>query len=79
MGKISNPPKGRIVNDVLVELAKRRMNMADLANAVGLHYTTVRRFCSGEQSNVNLPILARICETLSIEPGDILRYIKETE
>jgi DNA-binding Xre family transcriptional regulator len=51
------------------------MSIKDLADLVDYHYTTMQRFCSGKYQNINLPIIAKICEVLGIQPGDILVYV----
>ncbi len=71
--------KGKIKNRIKVILAERDMTIRDLAEAVTYHYTTMQRFCSGEQDNVNLPIVAKICEVLGIQPGDIFVYVPPQE
>ena len=74
MGKVANPAKGSIKNRMKVLLAERDMNIKDFAEVAGFHYTTAQRFCSGGQQNVSLPILAKVCETLEVQPGDIFIY-----
>lgn len=75
MGKITSPAQGIIKNRMKILLAERDMSIKDFAEAAGFHYTTAQRFCSGDQQNVSLPILAKVCETLEVNVGDILEYI----
>jgi len=71
--------EGKIKNRMNIILAERDMSVKDLAESVAYHYTTLHRFCSGQQDNINLPILAKVCEVLGIQPGDIFVYIPPQE
>jgi putative transcriptional regulator len=75
MGNSKILVRGTIKNRINVILAERDMSIKDLANLVDYHYTTMQRFCSGKYQNINLPIIAKICEVMGIQPGDILVYV----
>jgi DNA-binding Xre family transcriptional regulator len=47
-----------------------------LAQATGIGYAICHRLWSGKQTRVDLATLAKICETLSCTPGDILKFEK---
>lgn len=60
-----------IKNRLKVLLAERDMNISELAEATGLHYTTVYRFASDKAASIHKPTLGKICEVLKVQPGDI--------
>lgn len=71
--------RGKIKNRMKVILADRDMTIKDLAKLTDYYYTTIQRFCSSERENVNLLILAKVCEVLNIQPGDVFVYIPPQE
>jgi DNA-binding Xre family transcriptional regulator len=66
---------GKCKNRMAIILAERGMSVRDLADVANYHYTTIHRFCSGKQDNVNLIVVAKVCEVLGIQPGDIFGYV----
>lgn len=67
----------RTKNRLKVLLAERGMSIRQLANAAGLHYTTVRRFANDEATLIHKDILNTICTTLRVQPGDIFVYLPD--
>lgn len=63
-----------IKNNLRVILAERRQTMADLAEATGLHYTTINRFEKDDQSLISKNTLDAVCKALEVGPGDIFIY-----
>ncbi len=55
-----------------VMLAKRKMKSRDLAAAVGITEQNISLLKSGKVKGVRFETLARICEVLDCQPGDIL-------
>lgn len=60
-----------IKNKLKVLLAERDMNLTDLAEVAGLHYTTVRRFAGDEITSIHKGTLDKVCVALGVQPGDI--------
>jgi len=55
-----------------VMLARRKMKGKDLAEAVGITEQNLSLLKSGKVKGVRFETLARICEVLDCQPGDLL-------
>jgi len=55
-----------------VVLAKRKMKSKDLAEAVGITVQNLSLLKSGKVKGVRFETLAKICEVLECQPGDLL-------
>ncbi|MCV3272983.1 helix-turn-helix transcriptional regulator [Roseobacter sp. WL0113] len=55
-------------------LARRKMRSKELAERVGITEQNVSLLKSGKVKGVRFETLARICEVLDCQPGDILTY-----
>ncbi len=55
-----------------VMLAKRKMKSKDLAEAVGITVQNMSLLKSGKVKGVRFETLAKICEVLECQPGDLL-------
>ena len=55
-----------------VMLARRKMKSRDLAAAVGITEQNISLLKSGKVKGVRFETLARICEVLECQPGDLL-------
>jgi len=62
----------RIVVRLDVELAKKKMKSKDLAEKIGITPQNLSLLKSGKVRGVRFETLARICEVLDCQPGDIL-------
>ena len=58
-----------------VMLAKRKMRARDLAPLVGITEQNISLLKSGKVKGVRFDTLARICEVLECQPGDILEFV----
>ena len=63
-----------IVVHLDVMLAKRKMRSRELAEAVGITEQNISLLKSGKVRGVRFETLARICEVLQCQPGDLLEY-----
>ncbi|WP_284614659.1 helix-turn-helix domain-containing protein [Aquabacterium humicola] len=63
-----------IVVNLDVMLAKRKMRSRELAEAVGITEQNISLLKSGKVRGVRFETLARICEVLQCQPGDLLEY-----
>ena len=61
---------GRIVVNLDVEMAKRKMSLSELAERVGLTLANLSKA-------VRFTTLEAICRELGCQPGDILEYRDE--
>ncbi len=68
-----------IVVNLDVMLARRKMRSKELAERIGITEQNVSLLKSGKVKGVRFDTLARICEVLGCQPGDILEYRDETE
>jgi putative transcriptional regulator len=73
------PQTMKIVVDLKSYLDKIGMSQRKLADITGVRYATINDICRGLVEYIHLDNLAIICETLGINPCDIIRYEKMTE
>ena len=57
-----------------VMLAKRKMRSKELAERIGITEVNVSLLKSGRVKGVRFETLAKICEVLDCQPGDLLEY-----
>ncbi len=57
-----------------IMLARRKMRSKELAERVGITQQNISLLKSGKVRGVRFETLARICEVLDCQPGDILSY-----
>lgn len=65
-----------IIINLDVMLAKRKMRLSDLAEKVGITLANLSILKTGKAKAVRFSTLAKICEALECQPGDILEYKK---
>jgi putative transcriptional regulator len=58
-------------------LHDRRMTLTDLADRVGMTLANLSILKTGKARAIRFSTLDAICEALSCQPGDILRYAPE--
>lgn len=68
-----------IVVNLDVMLARRKMRSRELAEAVGITEQNISLLKSGKVRGVRFDTLARICEVLQCQPGDLLEYRPDTD
>lgn len=68
---------GRIVVNLDVEMAKRKMPLNELAERVGLTQANLSILKTGKAKAVRFSTLEAICRELGCQPGDILEYQDE--
>jgi putative transcriptional regulator len=66
-----------IVVKLDVMLARRKMRSKELAERIGITEQNVSLLKSGKVRGVRFDTLARICEALDCQPGDILEFRRE--
>ena len=62
----------RIVVRLDVMLARRKMRSKELAQAIGVTEANLSLLKSGKVKGVRFETLAKICEVLECQPGDLL-------
>ena len=68
---------GRIIVNLDVEMAKRKMPLGELAERVGLTQANLSILKTGKAKAVRFSTLKAICRELDCQPGDILEYSDE--
>ena len=63
-----------IIVDIDVMLARRRMSVADFADAIGITPANVAVLKNGRAKAVRFSTLDAICRVLECQPGDLLHY-----
>lgn len=58
-----------------VVLAQRKMKGKDLADAIGITEQNLSLLKSGKVKGVRFETLARICDVLDCQPGDLLEAV----
>ena len=65
---------GKIVVNLDVEMAKRKVSLGELAERVGLTQANLSILKTGKARAVRFTTLEAICRELNCQPGDILAY-----
>lgn len=60
-------------------MAQRKISLNDLADQVGITNVNLSRIKTGKIRAVRFSTLARLCEVLQCETGDIIEYISDEE
>ena len=55
-------------------LAKRKMSVTELSERGGITMANISILKNGKAKAIRLSTLAKICEALECQPGDILEY-----
>lgn len=63
-----------IIVDIDVMLARRKMSVAEFADAVGITPANIAVLKNGRAKAVRFTTLDAICRVLECQPGDILRW-----
>lgn len=66
-----------IVINLDVMLAKRKMRLNDLAEAVGVTAQNLSILKTGKAKAIRFTTLQAICKALDCQPGDILEYVSD--
>lgn len=67
-----------ITVDIDVMLAKRKLSVGELADRVGITPANLAVLKNGRAKAVRFATLAALCEALDCQPGDLLRFEKDT-
>ena len=68
-----------IVINLDVMLAKRKMSVTELAERVGITIANISILKNGKAKAIKLSTLARLCEALNCQPGDLLEYRQDSQ
>ena len=68
--------EGEIIINIDVMLAKRKMSVTELSKRVGITLPNMSVLKNGKAKAIKISTLAKLCEALDCQPGDILEYRK---
>lgn len=68
-----------IIVNLDVMLAKRKMSVSELASKVGITLANISILKNGKAKAIRFSTLAKLCEVLDCEVGDILEYRRKEE
>ncbi len=66
--------EGEIVFNIDVMLARRKMSLTELSSRVGITLANRSILKTGKAKAVKISTLAKLCEALDCQPGDLLEY-----
>lgn len=66
--------EGSIVFNIDVMLAKRKMSVGELADKVGITIANMSILKTGKAKAIKVSTLAKLCEVLECQPGDLLEW-----
>ncbi len=67
----------RIIVNLDVMLAKRKMSSLELANKIGITQANLSILKTGKAKAIRFSTLEAICDVLDCQPGDILEFVRE--
>ena len=67
---------GEIIFNIDIMLAKRKMSVTELSERVGITIANVSVLKNGKAKALKMSTLAKLCEALDCQPGDLLEYRK---
>ena len=71
--------EGEIIFNIDVMLARRKMSVTQLAEKVGIPLANMSILKTGKAKAVKVTTLAKLCEALDCQPGDLLEYRRPQE
>ena len=66
-----------IIVDIDVMLARRRMSVAEFADAIGITPANVAVLKNGRAKAIRFSTLEAMCRTLDCQPGDLLEWVED--
>ncbi len=69
----------KIVINLDVMLARRKMRLKELAAKIGLTEQALSMIKTNKVKGVRFETLVKICDILDCQPGDLLEFVRETD
>ena len=66
--------EGEIIFNIDVMLARRKMSVTQLAEKVGITVANMSVLKTGKAQAVKMTTLAKLCQALDCQPGDLMEY-----
>lgn len=76
-GDMEEKLPGKLIINIDVMLAKRKMSVTHLADKVGITLANMSILKNGKAKAIKVSTLIKICDALDCQPGDILEYRSE--
>ena len=67
----------KIIFNIDVMLAKRKMSVTELSQKVGITMANISILKNGKAKAIKISTLAKLCEALDCQPGDLLEYKRD--
>lgn len=68
-----------IIVNLDVMLAKRKMQLKDLSERIGITQSNLSILKTGKARAIRFSTLEAICDILDCQPGDILEFVEDKE
>ncbi len=68
----------KIVINLDVMLARRKMRLKELAAKIGLTEQALSMIKTNKVKGVRFETMVKICDVLDCQPGDLLEFVRET-
>ncbi len=68
---------GRLVFNIDVMLAKRKMSVGELAAKVGITQANMSILKTGKAKAIRVSTIVKMCEILKCQPGDLFEYVED--
>lgn len=69
----------KIVINLDVMLARRKMRLKDLAALIGVSEQALSMIKTNKVKGVRFETLIKLCDVLDCQPGDLLEFVRETD
>ena len=66
--------EGEIIFNIDVMLARRKMSVTELSERLGITLANVSILKNGKVKAVKVSTMAKLCEILDCQPGDLMEY-----
>ena len=66
----------KIIFNIDVMLARRKMSVSELADKVGITLANMSILKTGKAKAIKVDTLCNLCKALDCQPGDLLEYQK---
>ncbi len=68
--------ESKIIFNIDVMLAKRKMSVTELSEKVGITLANISILKNGKAKALKISTLLKLCEALDCQPGDLLEFQK---
>ena len=69
----------KIIDNLDVMIAKRKMRLKELAVKIGLSEQALSMIKTNKVKGVRFETMVKICDVLDCQPGDLLEFVRESD